>query len=361
MGRPFSFVRRWVAKTFTGLDIGHKVGGSDADNCGEDKIKTGIRMAGIAGQPMLSDEQIAQRAAAARAVWQQNSADKVVRLTSKLFELQPTGVEDEFFFPAFPVVTRPRIFGGQVIAQALAAATLTVDAAKQAHSLHAYFLRGGDEGKPLHFRVHRDFDGRTFSNRRVVVRQDGKVIFNLTASFHAPEEGLEYQAVMPNILPPEECIDFIDHLAMDPNISEEELIRSARRRPFEMRTHRPVSTQIGASDHYQWYRVAAPIADDRNLHRNMLAFVSDMGLLTSSLLPHGLTWSTPDLFSTSLDHAMWFHADVHLDDWVVFVMDSDWTGAARGINRGRVFTREGKLVASVVQEGLVRLGSPKGG
>jgi acyl-CoA thioesterase-2 len=312
-------------------------------------------------QPGLTGEQIAQRAAAARAVWDKNPADHVVQFTSNLFRLQQTDVEDEFIFPAFPVATRPRIFGGQVIAQALAAATLTVDVSKPAHSLHAYFLRGGDEGKPLHFRVHRDFDGRSFSNRRVVVRQDGKVIFNLTASFQAPEKGMEFQSPMPEVLPPEECLDFIEHLAMDPNISEEEMIRSARRRPFDMRTHRPLSTETGQASHYQWYRVAAPIADDRDLHRNMLAFVSDMGLLTSSLLPHGLTWSTPGLMSTSLDHAMWFHDDVHLDEWVVFVMDSDWTGGGRGINRGRVFTREGKLVASVVQEGLVRVGKPKSG
>lgn len=316
-------------------------------------------MAGMEQSGVLSDAQIADRLAIARAVREKNPAEKVVHLASKLFQLQPTGDEDEFIFPAFPVATRARIFGGQVIAQALAAATLTVEGAKQAHSLHAYFLRGGDETKPLHFRVHRDFDGRTFSNRRVVVRQDGKVIFNLTASFHAPEEGSEYQAVMPDILPPEDCMDFIEHLARDPNVDEDDLIRSARMRPFEMRTNRPVSTQKGGSDHYQWYRMAAPIADDRNLHRNFLAFMSDMGLLTSSLLPHGLTWSTPGLFSTSLDHAMWFHDDVHLDEWLVFVMDSDWTGAARGINRGRVFTRDGKLIASVVQEGLLRL-TPQG-
>ncbi len=315
-------------------------------------------MAATENGPWLSDAQIADRLALAQATRQKNPAEKVVHVTSKLFQLQPSAVEDEFIFPAFPVATRARIFGGQVIAQALAAATMTVDGAKQAHSLHAYFLRGGDELKPLHFRVHRDFDGRTFSNRRVVVRQDGKVIFNLTASFHAPEEGPEFQAEMPDILPPEDCMDFIEHLAMDPNVDEEDLVRSARMRPFDMRTSRPVSTQIGRSDHYQWYRMAAPIADDRDLHRNFLAFMSDMGLLTSSLLPHGLTWSTPGLFSTSLDHAMWFHDDVHLDDWVVFVMDSDWTGGARGINRGRVFTRSGKLVASVVQEGLLRIVPP---
>lgn len=311
-------------------------------------------MAAMQSSEALSSEELARRLELAKQVQQQISPEKVVERATRMFHLQETDVEDEFVFPAMRVATRARIFGGQVIAQALVAAGMTVGPEKIAHSLHAYFLRGGDETKELHFRVHRDFDGRTFSNRRVVVRQDGKVIFNLTASFHAPEQGLQHQSEMPDVLPPEECVDFITHMAADPNVSDEQLQQSARMRPFELRTHRPLSTEP-SNGHYQWYRMAAPIADDGELHRAFLAFLSDMGLLSSSLAPHGLTWSTPGLFSTSLDHAMWFHSDVRLDDWVVFVMDSDWTGGARGINRGRIFTRDGRLVASVVQEGLVRI------
>lgn len=320
-------------------------------------MTNGARMSAENLSEAWSAERLAERLAMARAVQQEMPLDKVVARAAKLFQLQVAEAEDEFLFPAMKQATRPRIFGGQVIAQALVAANRTVEPGKTAHSLHAYFLRGGDETKPLHFRVHRDFDGRTFANRRVVVRQDGKVIFNLTASFHTPEQGPEHQAEMPkDILPPEECEDFIEQMAADPNVDDAQLQRSARLRPFDLRTSRPPSTERG-NGYYQWYRMAAPIADDGDLHRAFLAFLSDMGLLTASLLPHGLTWSTPDLFSTSLDHAMWFHSDVRLDDWVVFVMDSDWTGRARGINRGRVFTRDGRLVASVVQEGLLRMGA----
>lgn len=304
----------------------------------------------------VSAEDLQRRITLAREVQQAHSAAKVVERATRLFELQDGGAEDEFIFPAMKAATRPRIFGGQVIAQALVAASRTVDAEKPPHSLHAYFLRGGDETKPLHFRVHRDFDGRAFSNRRVVVRQDGKVIFNLTASFHKAEKGPHHQSEMPDLLPPEECADFIEQMVADPNVTDDQLRRSARLRPFELRTNRPIST-APANGHYQWYRMAAPIADSADLHRAFLAFLSDMGLLSSSLMPHGLTWSTPGLFSTSLDHAMWFHDDVRLDDWVAFVMDSDWTGGARGINRGRIFTRDGRLIASVVQEGLLRIAS----
>ena len=145
---------------------------------------------------------------------------------------------DEFTFPAFRKPMRQRIFGGQVIAQAMVAAARTVDPGKVVHSLHAYFLRGGDEAKPLHFRVHRDFDGRSFANRRVVVRQDGKVIFNLTASFQAPEQGLTHQAPMPELLPPEQCRDFGDVIAADPLIDDARLEQMATNHPFEVRSFR---------------------------------------------------------------------------------------------------------------------------
>ncbi|MCM3420522.1 acyl-CoA thioesterase [Sphingopyxis alaskensis] len=286
--------------------------------------------------------------------------EKVVAAVTRLFDLEPVaGLEDEFTFPAFAKPTRQRIFGGQVIAQALVAAARTVDPGKAAHSLHAYFLRGGDEAKPLHFRVHRDFDGRSFANRRVVVRQDGKVIFNLTASFHAPEPGVAHQTPMPDLRPPEDCAEFVENIAADPNVSDAQLDQMAWLRPFEMRSSRPPSTEA-ATAHYQWYRLAAPIGDDPLLHRAFLAYASDMGLLSSSLRPHGFTWSTPGLFSTSLDHAMWFHDDIRVDDWFVYVMDSDWTGGSRGINRGLIYRQDGTLIASAMQEGLLRITPSEG-
>lgn len=263
------------------------------------------------------------------------------------------GVEDEFTYPALATTARDRIFGGQVIAQAMFAASRTVETGKQVHSLHAYFLRGGDETKPLHFRIHRDFDGRSFSNRRVVVRQDGKVIFNLTASFQIPAKGLSHQVPMPDLLPPEQCWDFTDFIAADPNISDRHLAHMARRRPFEVRSYRPPAS-AKATQHYQWFRVAAPIGDDPLLHRGFLAFASDMGLLSSAMLPHGVNFWTPGMVSTSLDHAMWFHDDIRVDDWFVFVMDSPWTGGDRGLCRGSIYRQDGTLIATVVQEGLVR-------
>ena len=301
----------------------------------------------------LSSKAVEARIARARAINDSVDPAKVVGAVARLFDLDPAGEPDEFTFPALETTARDRIFGGQVIAQAMVAAARTVDAGKQVHSLHAYFLRGGDETKPLHFRVHRDFDGRSFANRRVVVRQDGKVIFNLTASFQLPTPGLAHQVPMPHLLPPEECRDFLETIAADPNISEESFAHMARRRPFELRNHRPPAS-AKATQHYQWFRAAAPIGDDPLVHRAFLAFASDMGLLSSAMLPHGLNWSTPGLFSTSLDHAMWFHNDIRVDEWFVFVMDSDWSGGSRGINRGSIYRQDGTLIASAVQEGLLR-------
>jgi acyl-CoA thioesterase-2 len=302
----------------------------------------------------LSPEATQARIANARSINDSVDAEKVVGAVARLFDLEPAGAADEFTFPALPTTARERIFGGQVIAQAMYAAARTVGADKQVHSLHAYFLRGGDETKPLHFRVHRDFDGRSFANRRVVVRQDDKVIFNLTASFQLPAQGLSHQVAMPDLLPPEQCWDFIDFIAADSNISDRQLAHMARRRPFEVRSFRPPAS-AGATQHYQWFRVAAPIGDDPLLHRAFLAFASDMGLLSSAMLPHGVTFWTPGMFTTSLDHAMWFHDDIRVDDWFVFVMDSPWTGGDRGLCRGSIYRQDGTLIASVMQEGLLRL------
>lgn len=302
----------------------------------------------------LTPAEIQARADRARKVHASIDRNRVVRRVVRLFDLEATGEPDEFTFPALPKATRDRIFGGQVIAQAMVAAARTVDAGKGVHSLHAYFLRGGDEAKPLHFRVHRDFDGRSFANRRVVVRQDGKVIFNLTASFQATEKGLSHQAPMPDLLPPEQCRDFGDVIAADPLIDDARLERMAGFHPFEVRSFRPPAG--GPSTvHYEWFRIASPVGDDPLIHRALLAYASDMGLLSSSMVPHGLTWTQPGLFSTSLDHAMWFHDDIRVDEWFVYVMDSDWSGGGRGINRGLVYRQDGTLIASAVQEGLIRM------
>ena len=305
----------------------------------------------------LTDEQIAARIEHARAVNASVPPEKLVRGLARMLDLVPDAEPDEFTYPALNKTSRDRIFGGQIIAQAMMAAAKTVDPDKQVHSLHAYFLRGGNETLPLHFRVHRDFDGRAFSNRRVVVRQEGKVIFNLTASFQKPEPGLSHQVPMPDVLPPEKCWDYSDTIARNPDIADKMIDIMARPRPFEMRSFRPPA-DAKATSHYQWFRLNGKVGDDQLLHRALLSFASDMGLLSSAMLPHGLHWVTPGLFSTSLDHAMWFHNDVRVDEWFVYVMDSDWTGGSRGINHGYIYRQDGTLVASVVQEGLLRLTPP---
>lgn len=302
------------------------------------------------------DAQRAARIEQARTLFHSVPADVLVRRIARLFDLVEDG-PDRFHFPAARTPTRARLFGGQVIAQAMMAAARTVDPSRPIHSLHSYFLRGGTETLPLDFEVHRDMDGGSFSNRRVVVRQGDDVIFNLTASFQRRAEGLAHQRPMPDVLPPEDCLDFVSTAAANDDLSDEMLAQVAQPRPFEMRGVRP-GPRDQASGHYQWFRLRGDIGDDPVLHRAFLAFASDMGLLSTCMIPHGMVWTTPGLISTSLDHAMWFHADVRVDEWFVYIMDSDWTGGERGINHGRIYTRDGRLVATAAQEGLLRYRPP---
>lgn len=303
--------------------------------------------------PKLDDEQVQRRLDEALAHRNSISAEKLIRGLMNTFNLTTDG-EDEFTFPARSSTARERIFGGQVIAQALVAADHTVDDEKNIHSLHSYFLRAGDETKPLHFRVHRDFDGRSISNRRVVVRQDEKVIFNLTASFQKPADGFEHQTALPDILPPDQCVGAMEAIASNPDIADDKIQRMSMPRPFDMRSFRPKNGSANTRQ-YQWLKAVAPLPDDPLMHRAALGFASDMGLLSTSMIPHGLHWTTPGLFSTSLDHAMWFHDDFRVDEWFVYVMDCDWTGSARGLNRGAIYTQDGRMIASAVQEGMIRI------
>ena len=286
------------------------------------------------------------------------AAELAAQLTA-LLRVTPLG-EDRFEGACAPAAAssgRDRVFGGQVIGQALAAAEATVAEDRPVHSLHAYFLRMGDNALPIAFDVERDLDGGSFSNRRVVVRQEGKVIFNLTASFQVPDPGLAHQVPMPDLLPPEQCLDFTDFIALSPNMDDRLLQQLSKPRPFEMRSFRPAPKEK-ATQHYQWFRLRGSIGDDPLLNRAFLSFASDMGLLSSSMLPHGLNSTTPGLFSTSLEHAIWFHNDVRVEDSFVYVMDSGWTGNSRGINHGYIYRQDGTLIASVVQEGLLRYKPP---
>ncbi|WP_010187316.1 acyl-CoA thioesterase [Sphingomonas sp. PAMC 26605] len=252
-----------------------------------------------------------------------------------------------------------RVFGGQVIAQALQAAQRSTEAPKQAHSLHAYFMRPGDEGHPILYRVVRDFDGKSFATRRVIATQRGVPILNLACSLQIPEGGLAHQDAMPDVPPPEELTSDRDlRLAMIDRIPEKFRAMFLRPRMVDIR---PVSPRSWLDPVKQeprqnsWFRVVAPIGDDPALHRAILAYASDMSLLGTATLAHGVNWMTHKLQTASLDHALWLHEDFRADDWLLYVCDSPWAGHARGFNRGKIFARDGRLVASVAQEGLIRL------
>lgn len=273
-------------------------------------------------------------------------------------------VERDFFRgPATPD-GRGRSFGGQVIGQALMAAIRTVADDRPVHSLHGYFIRPGDATQPVLYQVARDRDGGSFTTRRVVAIQNGAVILNLAASFHLREPGLAHQDAMPIVPPPEDVAPedvLAERMAAELPAGYLAWLRSPRPvdfRPVEPRP--PLDRRPRAPGQNVWMRVAGPLPDDPAVHRAALAYVSDYGLLGTAVVGHGKAFGDPDMQFASLDHAVWFHDDFRVDDWLLYAMDSPWAGGARGFNRGRIFTRDGRLVASVAQEGLVRQVVPKG-
>lgn len=252
----------------------------------------------------------------------------------------------------------PQVFGGQVLGQALVAATATAED-RVVHSLHAYFLRRGDFNSPIVYEVDRALDGKHFSSRRVVAIQHGRQIFNMSASFQLPETGLDHQAAMPDVPAPEELPDLEAHY----RDAAERLPPAARRmleqkRPFEFRPVQPTALlrrEKSAPLKYIWFRAIDKLADDEALHRCLLAYVSDFHLLDTALKPHGISMISPQLVIASIDHAMWFHRSVRVDDWLLYAVDSPSASGARGFTRGSVFARDGRLVASASQEGLMRV------
>ncbi|EQB11018.1 hypothetical protein L284_16540 [Novosphingobium lindaniclasticum LE124] len=247
-----------------------------------------------------------------------------------------------------------RVYGGQVVAQALAAAARGVDPERQAHSLHAYFLRAGEAGRPIIYRVLPDFDGGSFSNRRVVAMQGGKPILNLAASFHRQEEGLSHAEPAPDVPTPEQCPDFREALAATGQRLPGFLLD--RLAAFDMRPCPPV-TGGALPRRQQWFRLARPLNEDAVMQRVILAYASDFALISTALMPQGLGFFSPGVTGASLDHAIWFHRTPPMDDWLLYAMDSPWSGHARGFARGAIYTRSGELVASVAQEGLLRVKS----
>jgi acyl-CoA thioesterase-2 len=251
-----------------------------------------------------------------------------------------------------------RIFGGQVIAQALVAAERSVGDDRPVHSLHAYFLRGGNEDHPIDFAVERPFDGRSFSNRRVLASQQGKPILTLAASFHRPESGATHSDAMPQVPPPEELPNDTElREAFAKTLEPSTRAFVLRPQPIELR---PVETLpwVAVSSHPPisniWMRCVGNLPDDPRIHRAILAYASDLTLLGTATLPHGLNWIKRNVDGASLDHALWFHDDFRADDWLLYSCDSPWAGNARGFSRGRFFTRDGRLVAEAAQEGLIR-------
>jgi acyl-CoA thioesterase II len=251
------------------------------------------------------------------------------------------------------------VFGGQVLGQALSAAVQTVPAERQAHSLHAYFLRPGDVTRPIVYDVDRIRDGSSFTTRRVVAIQGGRAIMNLAASFQKLEDGLEHQDEMPEAPPPESLPTEQERIAAYasrlPKMLRE---RASAARPFEIRPVDPAEDPFAPTPkppkRMVWFRTVAKLPDDAALHRSLLAYASDYSFITTSLLPHAVTWLTPGMQVASLDHVMWFHQPFRVDGWLLHVIDSPAAHGARGLVRGRVFTQDGRLVASTSQEGLIR-------
>ena len=302
----------------------------------------------------------------------QAAVDELVRV----LDLEP--IEVNIFRGVSPAEDRQRIFGGQVAGQALVAAARTLEAEpsrgrgpsgparstesgervhaeRHVHSLHAYFLRAGDPKVPILYQVDRIRDGRSFTTRRVVAIQHGKAIFNMAASFQVDEAGFEHAFDMPDVRPPEELPDLRERAeAYGDDIGA----WIDRPRPIDIRhvDWLPPDRKAPLPPRQNvWLRADGRLPDDPLIHTIVLTYASDMTLLDTSMLPHGGSWFDPSLFMASLDHAMWFHRRFRADDWLLYSQDSPVAANGRGLSRGLVFTRQGTLVATVMQEGLIRI------
>jgi acyl-CoA thioesterase-2 len=281
-------------------------------------------------------------------------------IASLLSILDLEKLEENLFRGLSPQVGWQRVFGGQVIGQALVAAARTVEG-RGAHSLHAYFMRPGDPAVPIVYNVDRIRDGKSFTTRRVVAIQHGAAIFSMSVSFQVAEDGLDHQIKMPKVPPPEELPSEEELKAAYLHNAPEGVRRYWERpRPIELR---PVDLRHFFSREkleplqYVWVRATGTLPDDPDIHRCVLAYASDMTLLDTALFAHGRMIFDPDLQAASLDHALWFHRPFRADEWLLYAEDSPSASGARGFTRGSLFSRDGRLVASVAQEGLIRVRS----
>jgi acyl-CoA thioesterase-2 len=255
-------------------------------------------------------------------------------------------IDVDLFRGRQPDTSAQRVFGGQVLGQALAAASRTVDPERQVHSLHGYFLRPGDTAVPIVYRPEPTRDGRTFSSRRVVASQNGKPIFYMSASYQRPERGLDHADPMPDeLVPPDEA----------PTLASVFEAASGRKADDWNKEWAALDVRLaGVTGRRYWIRAAGKLPDDPALHACVLAYASDLTLLGASLLPHGIIIGDRRIQPASIDHALWFHREFRADEWLLYDQASPSASSARGFATGRLFTEDGRLIASVAQEGLIR-------
>lgn len=288
-----------------------------------------------------------------------SSTDSTQRPATLLERLNLETLDRDRFRGHSPDDGRPRVFGGQVAAQALVAACRTVDG-RRAHSLHSYFLRPGDPSTPILYEVDRIRDGKSFTTRRVNALQRGEAIFTMAVSFQVDEPGLSHQVEMPAVAEPLSVPSNQERLEQAWHKTQNPLFQFLLKleRPIEQRDLEPVNLLHPTpfrGEHHVWFRAQEPLPDDPMLHQCVLTYASDLSLLDGCIFAHGLTWFSPKLHAASLDHAIWFHRPFRADDWLLYAMHSPTAASARGFNEGRVFSKDGTLVASVVQESLMRV------
>ena len=282
--------------------------------------------------------------------------ENVLQELLKLLKLEK--IEENIFRGQSQDLGFHSVFGGQVLGQALSAASRTVPEERQAHSLHGYFMRPGDSQLPIVYTVECIRDGKSFTTRRVVAIQKGRAIFSMSVSFQVKEEGFGHQDAMPEVPGP-------DGLESQMEMAERyaDKIPSAIRsrilcaKPIEIRQIDPIdpfAPDKRLPIKHVWFRAIDPIGNDMSAHKYLLAYASDFNLLGTSLYPHGCTFWDPRIQMASLDHAMWFHREFRMDDWLLYTMESPSASKARGLSIGRIFTQKGDLVATVTQEGLIR-------
>jgi acyl-CoA thioesterase II len=278
-------------------------------------------------------------------------------LADLLFVLDLEAIETTIFRGHQTDAKRLRTFGGLVAGQALVAAGRTVSADQHVHSLHAYFLRPGDPTRPIVYEVDRIRDGRSFATRRVIAIQHGEAIFNLSASFHVTEPGVSHQKPMPEVPSAESLPTFRERWK---HLEDSDPDWYNWPRPIDQRhVDAPSRERVSRDPRQQlWFRTNGTLPDDPLLHACVAAYASDMSVLDTALIPHGISWDDAGFMGASLDHAMWFHGPFRSDEWLLYDQESTVSGGARGLARGEMYTADGRLVVSVVQEGLMRLRTP---